>query len=91
MITQELILYIQSQLKNGLPQDIITEILYTRGGWRSEDIAEAFETIRALEHKHEEHIHTENLPVPQRTLLTALPKEEIAHPETPGIVYFDEN
>jgi hypothetical protein len=47
MINQELSLYIQAQLGAGMPRDVIKEILIARGGWRPEDVEQAFTALTA--------------------------------------------
>ena len=42
MINQEILLYIKAQIDAGMPQDVIREMLISRGGWKPEDVAEAF-------------------------------------------------
>ncbi len=45
MINKELSLYIDAQIAIGTPQNIIKEMLVTRGGWRESDVDEALRSI----------------------------------------------
>jgi hypothetical protein len=45
MINQEILLYIKAQLAAGMSEGMIREMLISRGGWKPDDVAEAFRRI----------------------------------------------
>jgi|GEM_PF-3844011 len=45
MVTEELRVYIEQQLKNGVSEDTIKETLKSQGGWNDADVAEAIQFV----------------------------------------------
>lgn len=79
MINEEIISYIQSQLRKNIPKDTITSKL-SNVGWHPEDIEEAFRKLTPPEIKKEikvENITTEK-PDPYRELPASEKKEDLA-------------
>lgn len=46
MINEDILLYIREQLRSGMSQATITNILVTQGGWKVADINEAFDLLQ---------------------------------------------
>lgn len=78
MINEEIISYIQSQLRKNISKDSITSKL-ANAGWHSEDIEEAFRKLTPPEIKKEEKIEvtTTQKPDPYRELPAVDQKEDI--------------